>query len=248
MKRRLVETAQDRFLVIVLVALGVLSVGIPIYEGITESNVPASWNTPLILLALYAIVKLVGSLPEIHTDVRFLRSRAEGIRAQRLPTVRDFYDSLRAGLNQASATIDLTHIRDTPPVDFGPGASDFFEKVLEWSEGDGRSVRRIIAVRSPAMLEWAKELESRTQTLPRFKVRVVDWTIDAPALNMAIIDDRAVFLALSGSLPERMKGLGIEDQATTQHFAEYYQCLWDASEDLTSWLANTSQEAFSGPR
>ena len=241
MKRRLIKSGEDRFLILVLFLLLVVSLAIPIYEEIQNVKVPASWNTPVVLFALYAIVKLVGSLPEIYTDVRFLREVAD-VRVQRMPNVKDFYDNLEGAVDHATSTLDLTHIRDSPPADFGPGAGDFFDKVIEWCGTEGRSARRIICVRSPAMYDWAQELALRIENLHQFRVRVVDWSIAAPAMNMAIIDEKAVYLALTGSTLERTRGLGIEDQTATQYFTDYYENLWDCGQDLQRWLAENAWE------
>jgi hypothetical protein len=241
MKRRLVTSSEDRFLVVILFLLLAVSLAIPIYEEVRNVKVPASWNTPVVLFALYAIVKLVGSLPEIHTDVRFLREVAD-VRVQRMPNVKDFYDNLERAVDQATATLDLTHIRDSPPADFGAGAGDFFNEVVRWCGTEGRSARRIISVQSPAMYDWAQELAARTEHLPQFRVRVIDWSIAAPAMNMAIIDEKAVYLALTGSTLERTRGLGIEDQTATQYFTDYYENLWDCGKDLRVWLDENAWE------
>ena len=193
------------------------------------------------LAALYAIVRLVGSLPEIRTDVRFLREVAN-VRVQRMPNSKDFYDNLDRARDQATSTLDLTHIRDSPPADYGHGTSAFFDRVVDWCSVEGRSVRRIISVRSPAMYDWALELDAKTRDLPQFRIRVIDWAIDAPAMNMAIVDEKAVYLALTGSTLERTKGLGIEDETATQYFTDYYDNLWRNSVDLRQWLAENSWE------
>jgi hypothetical protein len=241
MKRKSVMSVESRSLIVILVVLLIVSLAIPVYEGIANAKVPSSWNTPVVLLALYAIVKLVGSLPEFHTDVRFLRDVAN-VRVQLTPNVKDFYESLDKALDQSTSTVDLTHIRDSPPADFGPGAGGFFERVVDWCGVEGRSVRRIICVRSPAMYDWARELAAKTEHLPQFKIRVINWTIDAPAMNMAIFDEKVVYLALTGSTLERTRGLGIEDQTATQYFNDYYDNLWRSSEDLRQWLADNSWE------
>lgn len=239
--RRLVTSTEDKFLVVALIVLLLVSLAIPVYEEVTGVTVPASWNTPVVLFALYAIVRLVGSLPEIKTDVRFLREVAN-VRVQRMPNAREFFDNLDKALDEATSTLDLTHVRDTPPSEFGQGTGAFFARVVEWCGVEGRSVRRIIAVRSPAMYEWARELEAATANFPQFKVRVIDWAIPAPAMNMAIIDEKAVYLALTGSTIERTRGLGIEDETATQYFRDYYDNLWGASVDLKRWLKDNPWE------
>lgn len=242
MKRRFVLSTEDRLLVVILGVLFVVSVGIPVYEEVFGTRVPASWNAPVVLLALFAIIRLVGPLPQIGKDVRYLREIAD-VGVQRMPTVKDFYDSLMDGLAKAETTLDLTHIRDHPPADFGPGASEFFTRLVDWCMTEqGRSIRRIISVRNVAMYEWALALAEQVADLPQFEIRVIDWAPRAPALNMAIIDERAVYLALTGSTITRTRGLGIEDQKTAQYFRDYYETLWGSSTDLQDWLAKNSIE------
>ena len=62
------------------------------------------------------------------------------------------------------------------------------------------------------------------------------------AINMAIVDGKAVYLALTGSTPERTRGLGVEDEDAALYFTDYYENLWHAATDLGEWLAGDSRE------
>jgi hypothetical protein len=161
-----------------------------------------------------------------------------------MQNVKDYYDSLTLAVGEAVSSLDLTHIRDSPPADFGEHATVFFDQLVDWCLADGHSIRRVISIRTPAMREWAQQLASETEHLTRFKVRVIDWKIAAPAMNMAIVDNRAVYLALTGSTAERTKGLGIEDEQAAQYFSDYYENLWREGVDLAEWLTKDSSEAF----
>ena len=225
-------TLQDRALYVVLGALALASV-------VTAAlSVPAVWQTPLVLFALIAIIRLLRPVEEIHTDVRYLRSVATAVRVQRFPNVDDLYKQLKAAIWSATGSLDLTHIRDEPPQEFGDEAAGWSDAVLEWLlDGPGRSVRRIISARSDAMKAWARHLEETTRDHPAYHIRVVDWSIDAPAVNMVIVDDKVVFLAVTGDVKERTKGLGIEDPVSAEYFASYYTRLWSSGSDLSEWLA-----------
>ena len=86
------------------------------------------------------------------------------------------------------------------------------------------------------MLAWAQHLAKSQSKMPRYHIRVVDWSINAPALNMAVVDNKAVFLALTGETVERTKGFAIEDETTAEYFTHYYTVLWNAGVDLQEFL------------
>jgi hypothetical protein len=238
---RLVKSLGDKLLLAFLIILFAYSVVAAIYQTVTKNQVPSAFTAPVVLAGLYAVVKLVADLPEIHEDVRYLR-RAADVHVDRMATVKDFHDSLLKALEKATSTLDLTHIRDNPPADFGPEASKFYEQLVDWVTVDGRSIRRIIAVKSPAMCDWARNLADDTKHLSNFRIRVIDWKPNVPAINLAIVDGRAVYLALTGEVVERTAGIGIEDDTATQYFSDYYNTLWHGSVDLKDWLAADSRE------
>jgi hypothetical protein len=57
------------------------------------------------------------------------------------------------------------------------------------------------------MREWAEGLLQSMHKCRRFEVRVVDWRVDAPAVNMAIIDNEVVFLAVTSDSVTRTGGV-----------------------------------------
>lgn len=243
MKQRLGSRTEDKVIISILVVLFVVSVAIPVFEWMTHDRVPPSVFAPLVLAALYLLARLVGGIPEIRKDVRYLRdAAASNVRVQQMSNVKEFHDNLRLAVERATSTLDLTHIRETPPSDFGESASSFYDGLVKWCAVEGRSIRRIICVRNASMYVWAKQLASDVEHLPQFQVRVIDWSTRAPAMNMAIVDGKAVYLALTGASLERTKGLGIEDDTTAKHFEDYYDNLWNAGKDLPVWLAQNSWE------
>lgn len=223
---------QRRTLTVVLWVLTAASVLTAILQ------LPATWQIPLVLLALIAIISLLNPVEEIHKNVRYLRNVKEASAPSRtFSTRQEFYNDLGKAVEQATSTLDLTHIRDHPPKAFGAEAEEYAESVASWLREDANhSARRIISVNSPAMLEWAKHLAKLQQNLPTYHIRVVDWSINAPALNMAVVDSRAVFLALTGDTVERTNGFAIEDETTAEYFTDYYSVLWHAGVDLQEYL------------
>jgi hypothetical protein len=222
---------EDRALVLGLAVLAGASVVTAIV------NVPAAWQGPLVLAALLLIIRLLSPVEEIHTDVRYLRQAATSVKVELFPGIDEFYDQLRDAREEAASTLDLTHIRDDAPSDFGQGAALWSDSVVDWlTAKEGRSVRRVISARSESMKAWAKQLLQIQADVPAYHIRVVDWDIDAPAINMVIIDARVVFLAITGETTERTKALGIEDRVSGEYFSSYYTRLWNAGTDLSDWL------------
>ncbi len=88
------------------------------------------------------------------------------------------------------------------------------------------------------MYDWAVELQAAASQLPRFQVRVVHWNIDAPAINIAIIDGSVVFLAVTGEMLERTRGIAIEDASVAQYFSDYYTNIWHCAQALDEYLAH----------
>lgn len=225
---------EDRALRVALVALAVTSVVTAVLD------VPPAWQAPLILVALIVIIRLLDPVEEIHTDVRFLRDRF-GLSAQTFSTVEEFYSQLGNAVRAAESTLDLTHIRDNPPDDFGPQSAAYSDLIVDWlRQNPARSARRIISIRTDNMLAWAQHLSRVTEEVPSYRIRVVAWSVRAPAMNMAVVDGKAVFLALTGETVERTKGLGLEDPTTSQYFSDYYSVLWNSGEDLDEYLKTHS--------
>ena len=221
-----------RVLTVLLYALTIASI-------ITAAfNVRAAWQTPFVLVALIFIISLLMPVEEIRTDVRYLRNVKEALTPTRTyATQQELYGDLDRAVTQANATLDLTHIRDQPPSAFGEEAGHYSEAVAAWLKQDNdHSVRRIISVRSPEMMVWARELRKLQERTPHYHIRVVDWSIGAPALNMAIVDGKAVFLALTGDTFERTRGFAIEDVTTAEYFSHYYSTLWAAAAELGDFL------------
>jgi hypothetical protein len=75
----------------------------------------------------------------------------------------------------------------------------------------------------------------------RFEVRVVDWRVDAPAVNMAIIDNEVVFLAVTSDSVTRTGGIAVEEREVASHFSDYYRTLWNASTPLEKLLTDQSE-------
>jgi hypothetical protein len=232
-KSRKIQELENRLLLFALIVLLGASV------ATAALHVNAAWQSPLIFLALIAILRLVVPVDEIHEDVKYLRGVA-GLSVQTYPTVEAFYIDLRHAVNEAELSLDLTHIRNQSPVEFvGREPSEYFREVLDWvSTNESRAVRRIIAVRNHEMLIWAQQLAVETEQFARYRVHVIDWSIESPAINLALVDSRVAFLAVTGETVERTRGIAIEDEHVATYFVEYFNNLWREAKPLKDFLAN----------
>jgi hypothetical protein len=198
-----------------------------------------AWQMPLIIMTLLVILRTVIPVEEIHDDVKYLRE-VSGLSVQSYPTLSSYYLDLRHGVSEARHSLDLTHIRDNPPDDFlGVHPSEYFREVVAFAENDeGHYVRRIIAVRNDRMRAWAETLHQSTSLIPRYQVRVIEWATQAPAINLSIIDNKAVFLAVTGDSVERTRGLAVEDEKISSYFSDYFSTLWRESKPLAEFLSS----------
>ncbi len=199
-------------------------------------ELPARFTAPAILMALLLIIFLISPVEQIHKDVRFLRETTVGVKVKTFDSMRQFYKALDDALDAARRSLDLTHIRDNPPDDFGTNAATYYEGVINWlNEDSDRSVRRIIAVRNARMHAWAVQLSEQCQKSAGFQVRVINWAIDAPAVNMAVIDEQVVFLALTGDALQRTGGVALEHDLVGRFFGDYYDNLFKAAQPVQDY-------------
>jgi hypothetical protein len=185
---------------------------------------------------------LADQLGEIHLTAHRLGSLADGREITTFSDGDEYYRALTEALNTAKHSLDLTHIRGEVPKDFGDSDHGWFEQVFDWLDGrPNRSVRRIMSVRTNEALDWAHKLCADRERQPSFYVSVIDWPLNIPAVNVAIVDGARVYVALPGPTPQRSSGLLIEDALTVQHYREAYDVMYREAEDLSVWLARTSK-------
>lgn len=70
-----------------------------------------------------------------------------------------------------------------------------------------------------------------------FSVRVTSRSAGLPVINMAILDEKEVFLAISGESPEQTAGVWVSDEEVGRYFSDYYDHLWTQSQPLQQSLA-----------
>jgi hypothetical protein len=59
---------------------------------------------------------------------------------------------------------------------------------------------------------------------------------------MAILDEKDVFLAISGESPEQTAGVWVSDEEVGRYFSDYYNHLWAQSQPLQQALAEPLKE------
>ena len=174
--------------------------------------------------------QLLDLVSEIHRLTSELADRARTeTRVQRFRTYPEFYRALNSAVLSAESSLRLTHIREHPPSAFRMENS-YFSDVEKWAlDHPECSVQRVIALNNPAMAQWAESLVETEKNVPNFHARACEWAAAFPMINMAILDEAEVYLALSGENPERTAGLVMIDREVGRYFVDYYENLWHNS-------------------
>jgi hypothetical protein len=188
------ETLESR---LVLAAV-VLLIGLSIIDAIWRLS--ERWTIPAIFLSLGVVLKLSLSSRKAIDDVK--SSQVAPVELNIYEDGEQFYNALRKEASAATQSIESTYVRKYPPTLMTkvPAASLYFEGVIEWSRVGGRhSVRRVFGrgAAGDGMHEWLADHYKSVKGIENYRVRVIDWPSDIPAINLAIIDSRIVFLLLS---------------------------------------------------
>ncbi|MER7752781.1 hypothetical protein [Kitasatospora sp. NPDC097643] len=204
--------------------------------GVLE--VPLAWQMPFLFLAIYvimrALVPLRASKKELTGLRRELRQLRESIdrsapaRIEHYPTAADFYGALSAYLQRGVRNLDTWYVRTGTPDEFSRSTqefADYFQRVLVWAR-DGGSVRRLFCSGSSAEFsDWTARHRANTRDLTRYEIREVSWSIGTDLMSLAILDDRAVFLAFT--VGPRVQGMRIEGPEAAKYFKEYFDRHWE---------------------
>jgi hypothetical protein len=215
-----------------------------------------AWLMPIIFLALYMILRVLVPLRAAEPRVRDFRDQIAALE-RRLDALQislsatpvqyhmdnsEFYGNLTERVrNTARTRVDVTYFRKVPPSAFAQEKSQrYFQSLLEWAREDpSRIVRRIIGVHNARMREWACEHWAETRGTLNYEARVIEYQDKPDMFNMALIDDRHVYLAFSGPTDQSMSGLDIDDARACQYFTRFYDQNWAMAEPLADWVART---------
>jgi hypothetical protein len=220
-------------------------------------RIPIAWLLPGIFLALYMILRVLVPLRNAEPKLRDFRNQIVALRDQ-LDALQiclgaapvqyhldnnEFYGNLTERImHNARHKLDVTYLRRIPPTAFTQEKSKrYFQSILDWANQEqARCVRRIIAVHGDEMRRWAYSHWQETRKISNYEARVIEYEGKLEMLNIALIDERFVYLAFSGSTNQSMSGLSIDDKRACQYFAHYYDQNWANAEPLEQWASRYS--------
>jgi hypothetical protein len=198
-------------------------------------NVSVRWYIPGIFMAMYLIYQtLIGTRP----------SRT-GLESSFYGSNSEFYSSTQRRMQSATRHIWVTYVRLVPPPGFeSPEADSYFKYGLAWArQNRDRELRRIVGAPDQGpVAEWLVRHYSETKDIGNYLVRVSPFSGPVDGINIAIIDDRAVFIALSGE-GNRLTGHSLDTPEAVHAFREYFLQWWDSCERLEDYTRRIS----SGP-
>ncbi|MGO8896601.1 MAG: hypothetical protein ACLP8X_20925 [Streptosporangiaceae bacterium] len=218
---------------------------------------PIAWLLPAIFLALYMILRVLVPLrnaqpilQDFHNQIAALRGQLDVLQISLGATPveyhidnNEFYGKLTERImNSAQHKLDVTYVRRIPPTAFTQEKSQhYFKSILDWAnEEHARTVRRIIGVHNEEMRKWAYKHWQDTRQISNYEARILEYEGKLDMLNMALIDERFVYLAFSGSTNQSMSGLSIDDKRACQYFSHYYDQNWANAEPLAQWASRYS--------
>jgi Family of unknown function (DUF6879) len=194
------------------------------------------WQIPLIFTVLYVILTVAVEIRENQARPLSIHYRSSD----------EFFTSFSRFVQAAEHRICTSYVRQTPPSSFAsPAAERYFKDAVRWMRGNpGGSFYRIIGVptREPhrtEVLRWLIDHHSEMKDVGNYHARVVSLESGVDAINVAVIDDKAVLLLLTsdGSF---MSGHSLETPASVASFRDYYSSWWASAEPLSEYLAKSS--------
>lgn len=190
---------------------------------------PNGWELPVILGALIVIIQMLTASYSVDQKTEKILERLGSANTMRYDRYSELYNDLAIAVSQAQRSLLLTHIRHEPPSTFKLGQK-YFDSIESWcsSHPDG-VVKRITTDSNNEMKMWIAEQIKLSEKYPNFYVRICHWNASFPMINMAILDDRKVFLTITGDTPESTAGIQIDDPSIAKYFKEYFDNLWAKS-------------------
>jgi hypothetical protein len=223
-----VQSVQDWFFRAFLIGAVVASIILNII------NLNVKWYIPAIFMALYLIYQtLIDRQPQQgDLESSFYGSNSE------------FYSSTQRRMQSATRHIWVTYVRLVPPPGFeSPEADSYFKYGLEWArKNPDRELRRIVGAQDDGPVsEWLLRHYIETRDIKNYFVRVSPFSGPVDGINFAIIDDRAIFLALSGE-GNRLTGHSLATPEAVHAFREYFLQWWDSAEKLEEYVRRVTAD------
>lgn len=124
----------------------------------------------------------------------YCENAAAASKFQFIPGQSDVYLRMLSSVGSARKSIRTTHLRNTPLHAVGREALEFQNAVHHWLVQDPtRELTRVVSLK-PAMVQHAIGMIAVSEMEQNYQVIGLDWKLDTPAVNLAIIDDRELFI------------------------------------------------------
>jgi len=190
------------------------------------------WQIPLIFAALYIVLSLLMEIRDNQKPSSFTHYNNSD----------EFFTSFSRLVQSAERRIYTSYVRRTPPPSFrSPAAKQYFRDVVQWMRRNpGATFHRIFGVPSAEpyrgeMLRWLAQHQQEMRGVTNYHARVVPLAGDVDAINIAIIDEKAVLILLTsdGSF---MSGHRLDAPSSVSSFRDYYSAWWTSAEPLDAFL------------
>ncbi len=213
----------------VFIAL-IIAVLIAILDTVYDDFVPDKWFIVGIFSILLTITYYALKMVSIETTVSEINNKLSLNGIKNFKNYEHFYTALTEAVKDSHKELLLTHIRQDPPTNWS-SSEDYFNLVEDWAKKNpSGSIKRIGACPNPEMKEWAENELALSKKYQNYYFRVVDWNNPFPHINMAIIDRKMVFIAITGSDLHSTHGIKFHDQESIDAFYDYFQNMWGFAE------------------
>jgi hypothetical protein len=212
-----------------LIALPVV-VGGSIMANVVTWDV--KWQIPFVFVALYLILSVALEIRENQVRQPFTHYSNSD----------EFFTSFSRLVHTAERRISTTYMRKTPPSSFrSPAAERYFQDAVQWMRNHaGASFHRIIGVPTAepyrgVIIDWLREHHREMSSIPNYHARVVPLDGGVDAINVAIVDEKAVLISLT-SEGSFMSGHRLDSRESVSSFRDYYSSWWATAKPLGEFL------------
>jgi hypothetical protein len=195
-------------------------------------TLPMNWEQPIILTTLILIINMLRKIYDVDNTTKKIYDDLDCDALTKYDDYGLFYKDLDVAMKTAKISLDLTHIRAEPPAAFANSES-YYDSQVDWcTKNKSAYLRRITTMSNEKMKKWIKELQKIENEISNYHIRLCDWSLEFPMINMAIVDKKMVFLVLTAGISEKTCAILIRDKKTTDYFIQYYENLWASSKRI----------------
>ena len=195
-------------------------------ELVFDNLLPEKWFTMGVFGVLFCIFHFCSEIPNMNSKFNKIEQKLAMSGFQTFESYKGFYDSLSSAITNAKVELLLTHVRQQTPTQFKTDR-DYFGLVERWADEHPEGlVKRIGALSNSEMNEWCMQQFEYSEKYQNFYFRALTWTHAFSHINMAIIDKKDVYIAISGETTEETSGLYVADPKVAEYFIKYFQNMW----------------------